>query len=133
MSCPQLGVGGDRTIVASIGMKGRRSASVVSASPGSLEVARDDGAQLLDDFCKLFATSLSEETFVKATLSQNKGADKTLKNVYLRLVSLKAGVYLQAKLRHKVRTLPRPAGLSDDALVRAPLTRACVCLGRPTT
>ena len=108
--CETVGTftGGRR--VRSMAFRGKQGqcASVISASLSSTEGFGDVGLKHLEEFCDLFAQSLSSETFVKATLSQNKGGDKTLTNAYLRLVSLKAGVFLQVKRRHKVPWLSNP-------------------------
>jgi len=95
------------------GVQRRRRGVVGLAGSGALEGGADIGAQQLDQFCDLFAESLSSETFVKATLSQNKGEDRTLTNVYLRLVSLKAGISLQAKLRHKTNDVTKNYPLTE--------------------
>lgn len=83
----------------------------------------DIGMQQMEDFRKMFSQSLSSNTFVKATLSQNKGDDKTLTNVYMRLVSLKAGVSLQVKLRHKTNDVTKNFPVAEaDNVVRDLLT-----------
>eukprot|EP00802_Teleaulax_amphioxeia_P011332 Tamp_11364.p1 GENE.Tamp_11364~~Tamp_11364.p1 ORF type:complete len:561 (-),score=134.89 Tamp_11364:244-1833(-) len=84
------------------------------ASPGVLPAKDGDmGAQQLEEFLDVFRESVAAETFVKGTLSQNKGEDRSLTNVYMRLVSLKAGASLQVKLRHKTNDVTKNFPVAD--------------------
>ena len=70
-------------------------------------------------FRKLLRESVGSKTFVKATLSQNKGDEKTLTNVYMRLVELKSGVNLQVKLRHKTNDVTKNFPVAEVAAKQA--------------
>ena len=99
--------------------RSRTGAAALAASDGvHPEQADDMGTAQLAQFESLLRESLASETFVKATLSQNKGPDKTLTNAYFRLVSLKTGVSLQAKLRHKTNDVTKNYPVAEaDAVV----------------
>ena len=99
--------------------RSRTGAAALAASDGvQTEQADDMGTAQLAQFESLLRESLASETFVKATLSQNKGPDKTLTNAYFRLVSLKTGVSLQAKLRHKTNDVTKNYPVAEaDAVV----------------
>ncbi len=58
----------------------------------------DNGGQ---EFSRLVQQSVEEGTFVKCTLSENKGPEKELTTVFLRLVELKRGVFMQCLFRYK--------------------------------
>jgi hypothetical protein len=99
----------------------RLRAGALLATVGGAQPAKqgDIGAQELAGFLDVFRESVAAETFVKATLSQNKGDDRTLTNVYMRLVSLKAGASLQVKLRHKTNDVTKNFPVADaESVVR---------------
>ncbi len=98
----------------------RLGAVGIMASSGVLpDKAGDIGMQELEDFRKLLRESVGSKTFVKATLSQNKGDEKTLTNVYMRLVELKSGVNLQVKLRHKTNDVTKNFPVAEVAAKQA--------------
>src|SRR4051812_2668967 len=56
-----------------------------------------------DRFHDLLRTALRDGTLVKLTLGKYRGADKTLKNVFVRPVELKAGPRFAFVWRHDTR------------------------------
>lgn len=71
----------------------------------------------LDRFLPLLRTAVLEGTLTKLTLGKYRGADATLKNVFVRPVALKAGPHLAFVWRHATRdvtrNLPPPEALAE--------------------
>ena len=68
----------------------------------------------LGRFLEKLRASLEQQTFVKITLSRGRG-ESGLRNVYGRLVELKAGTVVSFTLRHANRDVTRNEALADAA------------------
>lgn len=64
-------------------------------------------ASARDRFLDLLRASLRDETLVKLTLGKHRGADPTLRNVFVRPVTLKAGPRLTFVWRHVTRDITK--------------------------
>lgn len=60
-----------------------------------------------DAFLALLRTALADGSFLKLTLGKPRGTDPTLKNIYVRPVTLKAGPRLAFVWRHATRDLTK--------------------------
>ena len=58
-----------------------------------------------DRFLALLHTAVHDGTLVKLTLGKHRGADGTLKNLFVRPVTLKAGPQLSFTWRHATRDI----------------------------
>jgi SAM-dependent methyltransferase len=58
-------------------------------------------------FAKLLRTAVQEGTLVKLTLGKARGADPTLKNIFIRPVALKAGAHFAFVRRHDTRDITK--------------------------
>lgn len=58
-------------------------------------------------------SALDDETFIKLTLSQYKGGDKTLKNIYARKAIIKREARLSFTYRHKTNDITKNYGLDE--------------------
>ncbi len=63
--------------------------------------------QARDRFLDLFRTTLRDGSFVKATLGKYRGADATLRNVFLRPTTLKTGPHVTFVWRHATRDITK--------------------------
>jgi hypothetical protein len=70
-----------------------------------------------DRFIDLLRTSVRDGTFVKLTLGKHRGADATLRNLFVRPVMLKAGPHLTFVWRHLTRDITKNHR-SDEALAQ---------------
>ncbi len=61
----------------------------------------------LEKFLGLLHTAITDGTLVKLTLGKPRGADPTLKNLFVRPVTLKAGPHLTFVWRHATRDLTK--------------------------
>ncbi|HEV3469501.1 MAG TPA: SAM-dependent methyltransferase [Pyrinomonadaceae bacterium] len=77
-------------------------------------MAEDD----LDQFIREFEASLAAGSFVKLTLAKPRGAEPDLKNVYVRLVSVRGGARLSFLSRYRTRDVVknRPAAEAAAAV-----------------
>ncbi len=64
-------------------------------------------ASARDRFLYLLRASLRDETLVKLTLGKHRGADPTLRNLFVRPVTLKAGPRLTFVWRHVTRDITK--------------------------
>lgn len=69
----------------------------------------------LDTFLDLLRAALADGTVVKVTLGKPRGTDPTLKNIYVRPVTLKAGPRLAFVWRHATRDITKNFPV-DEAL-----------------
>lgn len=60
-----------------------------------------------DRFCTLLTSSVTDGTLVKLTLGKHRGADATLKNIFVRPVMLKTGPHLSFVYRHATRDITK--------------------------
>lgn len=60
-----------------------------------------------DRFLALLRAALSDGTLTKLTLGKHRGADATLKNIFVRPVTLKAGPHLAFVYRHATRDITK--------------------------
>ena len=58
-------------------------------------------------FVEMLRTAVSEGTLAKLTLGKHRGADATLKNLFVRPVTLKSGAHLAFVWRHATRDITR--------------------------
>ena len=65
-------------------------------------------------FFELLRDSVRDGTLVKLTLGGRRGADPTLRNIFVRPVSLKAGPRLSFVYRHDTRDITKNLGPSTD-------------------
>jgi hypothetical protein len=75
-----------------------------------------------DRFLELLRTAVTDGTLAKLTLGKHRGADTTLKNLFVRPVALKAGPHLTFVWRHATRDItknhaPREALLELEPLI----------------
>ena len=78
----------------------------------------------LEEFLALLHDALGRETLVKVTLGAYRGGDATLKNVFVRPVSLRAGPRLSFLYRHAARDLTRNYGYEEGLSHVAQLLKA---------
>ena len=79
---------------------------------GSAGNAETDVDQV-EKFVSLLAESVSSGSFAKCTLSKNKGEEKTLVNVYVRMVEVKKKATLQFLYRHKTNDIYKNYNLEE--------------------
>ena len=60
-----------------------------------------------DRFFDLLRTAVRDGTLVKLTLGKHRGADETLKNIFVRPVALKTGLQLSFVYRHATRDITK--------------------------
>jgi hypothetical protein len=60
-----------------------------------------------DRFIELLRTAVRDSTFMKATLGKYRGADETLRNLFLRPVTLKTGPHVAFVWRHATRDVTK--------------------------
>jgi len=60
-----------------------------------------------DRFIALLQTAVHDSTLVKLTLGKHQGADATLKNIFIRPVTLKTGAQLSFVYRHATRDITK--------------------------
>jgi SAM-dependent methyltransferase len=77
-----------------------------------------------DRFIELLRAALREGTLVKLTLGKYRGADATLKNLFVRPVALKAGPHLAFVWRHATRDITKNCPLADAGAQLEPLIGA---------
>lgn len=65
------------------------------------------------EFIEKLRDALGDDSFVKLTLSQYKGADKTLKNIYVRKIVIKREDKLGFTYRHKTNDITKNYGLAE--------------------
>ncbi len=78
-------------------------------------------ASARDRFIELLRTSVQEATLVKLTLGKHRGADGTLRNLFVRPVALKAGPHLTFVWRHLTRDITKNHPPADALAVIEPL------------
>src|SRR5438477_8820750 len=61
----------------------------------------------IEKLLNLFTDSLTRKTLAKLTLSAYRGSEKSLENLFVRPVSLKAGDRLQFVYRHSTRDVTK--------------------------
>ncbi|MFT3870646.1 MAG: SAM-dependent methyltransferase [Nibricoccus sp.] len=67
----------------------------------------------IDRFLALLQSSVKDGTLVKLTLGKNRGADASLKNIFIRPVTLKAGPQLSFVYRHATRDITKNLPCTD--------------------
>eukprot|EP00960_Hanusia_phi_P069912 767189-Hanusia_phi.AAC.2 len=67
----------------------------------------------IEQFVSVLAESVSNGHFAKCTLSKNKGDDKTLVNIYVRMVEVKKKSALQFLYRHKTNDIYKNYNLEE--------------------
>lgn len=60
-----------------------------------------------DEFLRLLSDAVGGDAFVKLTLGRYRGADATLRNLYVRPVTLRAGPHLSFTWRHTTRDITK--------------------------
>ncbi|HEY0967667.1 MAG TPA: SAM-dependent methyltransferase [Opitutaceae bacterium] len=78
-------------------------------------------ASARDRFLDLLRTSVRDGTFVKLTLGKHRGADTTLRNLFVRPVTLKAGPHLTFVWRHLTRDITKNHPPAEALAVIEPL------------
>src|SRR3954465_9939256 len=68
-----------------------------------------------DRFLELLRSAIADQTLVKLTLGKYRGADASLKNLFVRPVELKTGRQLAFLWRHATRDITKNHS-TDDAL-----------------
>jgi hypothetical protein len=74
-----------------------------------------------DRFLELLRAAIGDGTLVKLTLGKYRGADATLKNIFVRPVALKAGPHLALVWRHATRDITKNWPIADAATQLEPL------------
>ena len=74
-----------------------------------------------DRFLALLTAAVHDGTLVKLTLGKHRGADATLKNLFVRPVTLKAGPHLSFTWRHATRDIVKNHPPADALALLGPL------------
>src|SRR5688572_2402520 len=106
------------------GLKGHTTASLFPAFAPCCGCSLMPQPNARDRFLDLLRSAVGACTFVKLTLGKPRGVDPTLKNLFVRPVSLKAGPHFTFVWRHATRDITKNHPPAEALQLLVPLIGA---------